>query len=214
MQDHRPAPQRLQFGHLLVAVDDLGVAVHREVGVIPVQPQRLISRVGQQVGHRGHDRRQLGRVVAAMAEHVEEDLEDAVFDLGVPLRGKIRIRRLHRRHLGVAVFPRRQDGHEQVVAAPRHVGPPGRPHVIHRDFESVGPEQVQRHVPHQLELALIAAGLDALEDVGTGGRFGVEVAAHHRIELLEAVEGGEVEIGKTIGRKHDLAVLVHFIRMH
>ena len=214
VQDHRPAAQRLQLGHILVAVDDLGVAVPAEVGVISIQPQSLITGVRQQIGNRGYDGRQLGRVVLTMAEHVEEDLEDAVLDLGVPLRRKTRIGRLHRGHLRFAIFPRRLDGDVDVVAATRHVGPPGGPDVVHRYFEAVGPEQVERHVPHQFELALIGAGLDPLEDVGPRGRLGIEVPPDDRVELLEAFEGGEVEIRKTIGGKNDLAMLVDFVGLH
>ena len=214
VQDHRPAAQRLQLGHVLVAVDDLGVAVPAEVGVISIQPQSLITGVRQQIGNRGYHGRQLGRVVLTMAEHVEEDLEDAVLDLGVPLRRKTRIGRLHRGHLRFAIFPRRLDRDVDVVAAARHVGPPGGPHVIHRHFEPVGPKQVQRHIAHQLELALVGAGLDPLQDVGPRRRLGIEVAPDDGVELLEAFEGGEVQIRKAIGRKNDLALLVDFKRLH
>jgi hypothetical protein len=44
--------------------------------------------------------------------------------------------------------------------------------------------------------------------------LGIEVPPDNGIELLEAVEGGEVEIGKAIGRKDDLAMLVQFKRPH
>ena len=53
VQDHRPAPQRLQLGHL-VAVDDLGVAVPAEVRVVTIQPQSLITGIRQQIGNRGY----------------------------------------------------------------------------------------------------------------------------------------------------------------
>ena len=101
-----------------------------------------------------------------------------------------------------------------VVAATRHVGPAGWPDVVHRDFEAVGPEQVERHIAHQLELGLVGAGLDPLKDVGPRWRFGIEVPPDDRIELLDAFEGGEVEIRKAIGRKNDLAMLVEFKGMH
>ena len=153
-------------------------------------------------------------MVPAMAEHVEEDFKDAVLDLGVPLRRKTRIGGLHRGHLCFAIFPRRLDGYEDVVAATRHVGPAGWPDVVHRHFEAIGPEQVERHVSHQLELGLVGAGLDPLEDVGPSWRFGIEVPPNDGIELLDAFEGGEVEIGKAIGRKDDLAMLVQFKGMH
>src|SRR3984893_5330590 len=153
-------------------------------------------------------------MVPAMAEDVEEDCEDAVLDLGVPLRRKVRIGRQHRGHLRFAIFPRRLDGYEDVVAAARHVGPAGWPDIVHRYFETIGPEQVERHISHQLELALVGAGLDLLKDVGPGWRLGIEVPSDNGIELLEAFEGREVEIGKTIGRKNDLALLVEFERMH
>jgi len=143
-----------------------------------------------------------------MTEHVEEDLEDAVLHFGVPLRRKTRIGIQHRGHLRFAILPRRQDGNEDVVAATRYVRPPGGLDIVHGHFETIGPEQVQGHIPHQFVLALIGAGLDALEDVGARRRFGIEVPPHDGVELLKAFEGGKVEIGKTIGRKDNLAMLV------
>jgi hypothetical protein len=62
-------------------------------------------------------------------------------------------------------------------------------------------------------LALVAARLDLLEDFGARLRFGVEDPLHDRVELVKALEGGEVEIRKTIGREDDLAMLVDFIGM-
>ena len=83
-----------------------------------------------------------------------------------------------------------------------------------RDFETIGPENVERHISHQLELALVGAGLDPLKGVGSSWRLGIEVPPDDGIEPLEASEGGEVEIGKAIGRKDDLALLVQFKGMH
>ena len=214
VQHHRPAAQCFELWHIFVAVDDFGVAVPPEVGVEAIQAQRLIGGVRQQIGNGGYHRGQLGRVVPAMSEHVVEHLEDAVFDLGVPLLREIRIRRLHRGHLSLAIFPRRQDGHVQVIAEARHIRPPGGLHLVHGDLETIGPEQVQRHVAHQLEFALVGAGLDLLEDVGPGWRLGIEVPPHHGIELRQTVERGKVQIGKAVGRKDDLAMLVDFEGLH
>ena len=50
--------------------------------------------------------RELGRVVALVAEDVEQDREDAVLGLGVPGRGRLGPRRLDGRHLALAVAPR------------------------------------------------------------------------------------------------------------
>jgi hypothetical protein len=83
-----------------------------------------------------------------------------------------------------------------------------------RDFETIGPENVECHISHQLELALVGAGLDPLKDVGSSWRLGIEVPPDDGIEPLEASEGGEVEIGKTIGRKDDSAMRVEFVGMH
>ena len=206
--------KRLQFSDVLIAVNDLGIAVPAEVGVEFVQAQSLITGVGEQLGNRGYDGRKLGCVVSSMAEYVEEDLEDAVLDLVIPLCRKIGVGGKHRGNLGFGFVPRRLDWHEDVVAGARNVGPPGRPDIEHRHLETIGPEQVQRHVSHQLEFALVGARLDLLEDVGPRWRLGIEVTPDDGIELFEAIEGRKVEIGKAIGREDDLAVLVQFKGIH
>ena len=82
--------------------------------------------------------------------------------------------------------------------------PSGLAGVVHRYLETIRPEQVERHISHQLELGLVGAGLYLLKDVGPGWRLGIEVPPDDGIKLLETIESGEIEIRKTIGRKDDL----------
>src|SRR6478672_10975509 len=105
-------------------------------------------------------------MVPAMAEHIEEDFEDAVLDLGVPLRRKTRIGGKHRGYLRFAIGPRRLDWDEDVVAPTRHVGPPGWLNVVHRYLETIGPEQIECHIAHQFELRFVGTRLDPLKDLG------------------------------------------------
>src|SRR4029077_3164659 len=151
---------------------------------------------------------------AAMAEHIEEDLENGVLNLVVPLCGQTGEGVEYRGGLCIPVLPWRLDRDKDAVTTARHVGPSGRLHVVHGDFEAVRPEQIQGHIAHQLELRAVIAFLDALQDVGAGRRLGIEVALDDGIELLEAFEGREVKVWKAIGRKDELAMLVQFKGMH
>ena len=100
-------------------------------------------------------------------------------------------------------------GTKMVVAAARHVGPAGWLYVVHRYLETIRPEQVERHISHQLELGLVGAGLYLLKDVGPGWRLGIEVPPDDGIKLLETARVRNRD-PETIGRKDDLVVLIEF----
>jgi hypothetical protein len=153
-------------------------------------------------------------VVAAVGEDVEEHREDALLGLGIGPAREATERVGHGGDLALGLLPRREDGQEDVVASARHVAPARRALVVHGHRVAVDPDHVQREVAHQLVAGLVVARLDALEDVGAGRRLGLEVAGDDRVELLEAVEDGEVQLGQEVRREHEPPVAVDDERLH
>ena len=214
VQHHRPAVQRLELGSVLGAVEDVVELVGREVGVVAVEPEGQAGRRGEHVGDGRLERRELGGVVPALAEHVEEDAEDAVLGLAVPRRRQRVVGAADGGDLAVTVLPRGHDRQEHVVATPGHVTPAGGPLLVHRQGVAADPEHVQRDVPHQLVPAGVGARLDAPQDVGPGRGLGLEVAPDHVVELVEAVHDRQVQRGHEVGGEDDPAVTVQKERVH
>ena len=198
MQHLGPAAQCLQLGDVLGAVNDVGVVVRREVGVIVRQPDGQVLGIGQGLGHGGLDRFQIGGVVFAVSEHVKESPEDTVLHLGVPGRRQPLVGTQHSGDLAVAVSPRDLDRQENIGAGARYVSPAGRPLLIQRHRKSVDPEKVQRNVAHQIVAAAIGALLHALQDVRARWRLHLEVTSDDRVELLEGVDDRQVQLGNEV----------------
>ena len=209
VQGHGPAPQRLQLGHALVAVEDLAQAEPGVVGLVRPQPVHELRAGGDRLGDRRLDGRQVGRVVPLVAEHVEQHAEQLVLDLGRPRRGQPAVAGVHRRDLAFSVLPGRQGRQEDVVAAPGHVAPAGRPLLVHRDHVAVHPEQVQPQIAQQLVAVGVAARFRPLRYLRAGRRLDLEVAPHDGREVLDGVDGREVRFGEEVGREDEPAVRVH-----
>jgi hypothetical protein len=214
VQHHRPAVQRLELRDVLGDVEDVGVVVDRVVRVVARQPEGERARLLQELRHRGLDRRQRRGVVLPVAVDVEQDVEDPVLAALVPPRRQLRVGLLHRGDLGLAVLPRLQHREEDVRARPGDVGPAGGPLVVHGDREAVGPEQVQGHVPHQVVAGGVGAGAHPLQDLGAARGLGLEVPADDAVELLERLEGGEVQLRHDVRGEHHAAVLVQDEGVH
>jgi hypothetical protein len=106
--------QRLQFGHVLAAVDDVGVVVDGVVGVVVPQAEGQSARLLEELADRRLDGGQRRRVVLAVGEDIEQDLEDPILGGRIPLRRQRRVGRLDGRYLGAPVLPRLHDGQEDV----------------------------------------------------------------------------------------------------
>ena len=208
VEHHREAVQRLELGDRLVAVEDRLVAVGRVIRVVAREAEREVPRVARDLGHGRLQRRQLGRVMALVAEDLEQAREDAVLGLGVPGRGEVVPRRRDGGDLALALLPRRQQRQEDVVAIARHVPPPGRPLLVHRHRVAVAPHEVHREVPQQRRARLVVARADAVEDLGAGGRLGLEVALHHGLQLLQGLEDREVQLRAEVRGEDQPAVAV------
>ncbi len=214
VEDHREAVQRLELGHRLRAVEDLLVAVGRAVGVVRREAEGEVRRVARDLGHGRLHRRELGRVMALVAEDVEQDREDPVLGRGVP-RGRERGPRLaDGGDLPLPVFPGGQQRQEDVVAVAREIAPPGRPLLVHGHRVPVAPDQVHRDVPQQRRARAVAVRIDALQDLGAGRRLGLEVAPDHGRELIQRLEDREVQVRAEVGGKDETAVPVDDERPH
>ncbi len=146
VQDHRPAHQRLEFGHVLAGVEDLLGREHRIVGVMVRHHERQRPGLSCELRHGRLYRGQFRGVMQLGAEHAEQQVEHPVLGVGVPGRGQLAEGMLDRGHLPLAVRPRGQHRKEDVVAALRQVTPSGRPLVEHGDRVPVDPEQVLAQV--------------------------------------------------------------------
>ena len=89
VEHHRQAVERLELGHRLRAVEDLLVAVGRVVRVVGREAEGEVRRIARDLRHGRLHRRELGRVVALVAEDVEQAAEDPVLGVGVPGGGKL-----------------------------------------------------------------------------------------------------------------------------
>jgi hypothetical protein len=147
-------------------------------------------------------------VVALVAEDLEQRREDPVLGLGVPRRGELGPRRLDGGHLALALLPGRQQREEDVVAPARQVAPARRALLVHGHREAVAPDQVHREVAQQPGARVIRARLDPLEDLGAGRRLRVEVAPHHRLQLIQRLEDREVQVRAEVGGEDETAVAV------
>ena len=214
VQHHRPAVQRLHLGRVLCAVDDVLEPVPGVVRVVVPEPEGQVGGVGEDLRDRRLGRCQLGGVVPAMPEHVEEDGEDPVLRLLVERRGQRLVGAPDRLHLLVGILPAGEDRQEHVGTASGHIGPPGWPLLEQREGEPPGPEHVQSDVAHQLVAARVPAFLDSPQDVGAGRRLRLEVATDDRVELLEAVDGGQVELRHEVGREDDPVMAVDQEGLH
>ena len=214
VQGHRPTAQGLELGHALVAVKNVPEAEAGIVRLVRPQPVHQLGAGGDRLGDGRLDRRQVGGVVPLVAEHVEQHVEQLVLDLGRPRRGQLPVAGFDGGHLAIAVLPGRQRRDEEVVTAPRHVAPPGRPLLVHRDHVAVHPEQVQPEVAQQLVAVGVPARLGPRGDLRAGRRLDLEVTPHDGGEVLDGVDGREVRFGKEVGRKNEPAVGVHDERFH
>ena len=202
VQHHRPAVQRLELRHVLGAVEDLLVAVDRVVGVVGGQRKVRPVGLGEDLGHGGLDG---GSSVAwslrcrstsnsTLKIRSSTSASQAGGSAAKPVCTAATLRS--------CVLPRRQHRQEDVVAAARHVPPAGRALLVHGHREPVGPEQVQRDVAHQLEaVAVVVARLDPAQDLRAAGRLGLEVAPDHLLQLIQAVDDGEVQLRQEVGRE-------------
>ena len=215
VEDHGPPVQSFELGNVLGAVEDLLVAVDWVVRIVGLQGVREAVGLVEDLGDGGLDGRQLRGVEPPVTQHVEEDLEDPVLDFVVPRRGKSGVLLLDRRDLALGVFPRRQNGKEHVVAVAWYVAPAGRALLVHGHREAVRPEHVQRDVTHELVPGGVpVAGLDPPQEVRAAWGLGLEIAADDRLELVEILDDGEVELGQEVGREDHAAMTVDDERLH
>jgi len=113
VEDHRPAQEGLELGHLLGAAEDLLVRVGRVVGVVPQEMEGVVSGIGEDLGNGRLDRGQLRRVVPLVPEDVEQDPEDTVLGVGVPRWRQGLIRRLDGGDLSLVLLPGGQSREEE-----------------------------------------------------------------------------------------------------
>ena len=208
VEHHRQAVERLELRDRLAAVQDLLVAVRRVVRIMFGKAEREVRRVARDLRHGRLHGRELGRVVALVAEYAEQPAEDAVLGLGVPGRGKLGPRLLDGRHLALGLAPGRQQRQEDVIPMARQVAPSRRALLVHRHRVAVAPDQVHREVAQQRGAGVIHTRLDAFEDLGAGRRLGLEVALHHRFKLLQRLEDREVQVRAEVGGEDQPAVAV------
>ena len=208
VEDHRQAVERLELGHRLGAVEDLLVAVGRVVRVVGRDAEREVLGIARDLRHGRLDRRQLGRVVALVAEDVEQAREDPVLGFGVRLGRELGPCRADGGDLALALLPGRQQRQEDVIAVARKVAPPDRALLVHRHRVAVAPHQVHGEVAEQLVAGAVLVGIDPLQDLGAGRRLGLEVALDHRLQLLQRLENREVQGGDEVRREDETVVAV------
>ena len=214
VQDHRPPVQGLELGGVLRAVDDVLEAVGREVRVVAVETEGEIGGVGEDVGDRRLACGELGGMVPALAEHVEEDPEDPILRLGIPCRRQRVVRLPHAGDLLVASLPGLDDRQEHVVATAGDIAPAGRALLVHGERVPANPEHVQRHIAHELVATAVGTLLHPLQDVRARRRLRLEVTPDHTVELFEAVDDRQVELWDEVGQEDHPPVPIDQKRLH
>src|SRR6202011_286797 len=126
-----------------------------------------------------------------VAEYIEQLLKNTVLNHVVPCDWQIAKRGSDRLDLALTIHPGRNDRQKYIGSFFRHVAPGHRPFLVHRDRIAIDPKYVQAEVAQQIVTSPIGVGLNAIYDVGRGGRFILKVALDHCRELLKAVERRE-----------------------
>src|SRR5690606_36300306 len=144
----------------------------------------------------------------------EEPIEDAVLGGTVPGAGETAVGLLDGTQPLLGLGPGSQAGHVDVVAVAGHVAPAGDAPLEHHEGETVGPEDIEGHVPHDLELRTVLAQFVPGEDLRDRGCLGVEVAADDGVEVVYAAQRGEVEFGNEIGGEVYSAVPIELEWLH
>ena len=194
-------------------LDDVVVTVSRIVRIVGEQVVGQALGTGEELAHRGLDRGQLGSRTLLVAEEIEEDPADLVLRPLVPGGGQGTIGALDGRGRLGAV-PNREHGQEEIVAVAGDVPPARRALLVHGHGVAVDPEEVQGEVTEEIEAPLVAARLHTGEDVDLRGRLLLEVTLDDGGELIERLEGGEIQLREEVEGEDDAAVAVDHEWLH
>src|SRR6266849_1752072 len=167
----------------------------------------------EELAHRRLDGGQLGTRALLVAEEIEEDTADLVLRSLVPCRGQGPVGAVDgRRHL--VTVADRENGQEEIVSVAGDVAPARGALLVHGHGVAVDPEEVQGEIAQEIEAPLVAARLHAGGDVRLRGRLLLEVTLDDGGELLEGLEGGEVQLREEVEGEDDTAVAVDHEWLH